>query len=279
MGLSRRTKAVYCQTLKSFLEYFPVHPKTITGSEMRKYLETLTCSATTYNLHISAIRFFYSHVIREDLSTKIASSLPFKKRPKTIPIVFSREELTRLFSLTENLKHRLILKTGYAFGMRIASVARIRLSDFDWDRNLINIRADKGKKDRQVMLSHNYKQEIQQYIKLYAPRNYLFEGQQPFNHLSTRSIDNIFNAACKRAKTKEGATFHSLRHSFATHLLEQGVDIRVIQELLGHSSIKTTEIYTHVSTFHIRQIINPLDKISSDNVYNNHVVSKHSGRV
>jgi len=148
----------------------------------------------------------------------------------------------------------------YSAGLRVGEAVRIKIGDIDSIRKLIHIRQAKGKKDRYTLLSDSVLEMLRKYYKQYKPKDYLFEGSNGRSHLAERSIQNVYHRAIEIAKIKKKVTVHSLRHSFATHLLESGIDLRYIQELLGHSSSKTTEIYTHVSKKSISEIINPLDK-------------------
>ena len=166
-----------------------------------------------------------------------------------------------LFRAVLNPKHRMILMITYSAGLRIGEVTRLRPEEIDTKRRMINIRGAKGKKDRYTMLSEKLTKELASYLQMYQPKKYLFEGDRESKPYSLSSIQHVFRNAVERAGIKKHVTVHTLRHSFATHLLEQGVDLRYIQELLGHASSKTTEIYTHVSTKNIAGIRSPLDNL------------------
>jgi site-specific recombinase XerD len=175
-------------------------------------------------------------------------------------VVLSEEEVSRLFAATNNLKHKALLMLIYSAGLRISEALQMKISDIDSNRMQITIRQGKGKKDRTGLLSEQMLTILRSYYQLYEPRQYLFEGSSGGKY-STRSAQQVLRQACQRAGIHKKVTLHTLRHSFATHLLEAGTDLRYIQVLLGHSSSKTTEIYTHVSTKALKDIKSPLDRL------------------
>lgn len=211
-------------------------------------------SNTYQNMAINAIRF-YQVVILGKSMPRLATR---PKREKKLPCVLSETEVIALLKTIANQKHYCILSLIYSAGLRISEAISLEIRDIDAERGVIQIRQAKGKKDRQVPLSQRLYKHILEYISCFQPRKYLFEGQAGENY-SARSIQNIFARACHDAGIVKEATVHTLRHSFATHLLEKGTDLRIIQEILGHSSSKTTEIYTHVSTKLIGKIHSPFD--------------------
>jgi len=188
----------------------------------------------------------------------------FHQRPrpqKKLPKVLAKEEVKAIFDITSNIKHKTALMLAYSCGMRVSEVANIKVLDIDSARMVVNIKQAKGRKDRVVPLSETMLVQMRDYYKAYRPRIWMFEGQKVGNSITIRTLQRVFNDAVKKANIKKPVSFHSLRHSYATHLLEQGVDLRYIQELLGHSSSKTTEIYTHVSNKSLKLITNPLDTL------------------
>jgi len=189
--------------------------------------------------------------------------LPFPRRESKLPNVLSHREVLAIFDATENLKHKTMILMGYAAGLRVSEVVNLRITDIDSERMVISIKAAKGKKDRCVMLSEALLDTLRLYFKAYRPKNWLFEGQN-FDQYSVRGLQKIFQTAKVKARIRKDVSFHSLRHSFATHLHEAGTDIRVIQELLGHNSTKTTEIYTHISNRTIQKVQSPLDALMND---------------
>jgi len=207
---------------------------------------------------VNAIKFYYEQVMKRD---KEFYDLPRPKKPLKLPSVLAEEEVIGLIQKIKNLKHRTIILTGYAGGLRVSEIVNLKLNDIDSKRMMIHIRGAKGKKDRMVPLSKKLLEVLREYYKLYKPKDYLFEGQNG-DAYSTRSIQLIMSDAKLKAKVKKKGSTHMLRHSYATHLMESGTDIRIIQELLGHNSIKTTMRYTHVTKKNLSKIESPLDKLS-----------------
>ncbi|MDP9230096.1 MAG: tyrosine-type recombinase/integrase [Bacteroidota bacterium] len=186
--------------------------------------------------------------------------LPRAQKPQQLPSVFAEEEVKQLILATENLKHRSMLCLAYAGGLRVSEIVNVKLTDVDSKRMVITLRQAKGKKDRQVMLSEKLLLLLREYFKEFKPKHWLFEGQSG-DQYSTRSVQEVIQQAKKKAGIKKKGSIHALRHSFATHLLEGGTDIVSIKELLGHTSLRTTMIYTHVSKKHLSKIQSPLDKL------------------
>ena len=185
------------------------------------------------------------------------------KRPKKdrkLPVVLSKEEVKKTLDATSNIKHKAILMLMYSGGLRV-EIIRLRPEDIDANRKLIYIRASKGRKDRYILLSDVALQTLREYWKKEKPQKWLFPGWNKEKHITSRTVQKIFQNACRKAGINKNVSVHSLRHSFATHLLESGINLRYIQELLGHKSSKTTEIYTHVSTKDLRAIKSPLDSL------------------
>ena len=175
--------------------------------------------------------------------------------------MLSPKEVNKIINLTENLKHKTILLLIYSAGLRLGELLNLKIADIDSHAMKIHIRQGKGKKDRYLMLSENVLQLLRQYYKVYKPKEFVFEGQKGGQY-TPKSVQNIFKASIQKAGIKKKATVHSLRHSFATHLLDDGTDIRYIQELLGHKRLETTQIYTHVSSYSINKIKSPADKLN-----------------
>ncbi len=184
------------------------------------------------------------------------------RKDKKLPVILSQDEVARILTSIENMKHRAILMLVYSSGLRVGEVVRLKPEDIDGKRMLIHIRGAKGRKDRYTMLSETALKVLREYKEQYKPVNWLFEGARSGRYLSTRSAEKIFENACKKAQIGKDVSVHTLRHSFATHLLESGTDLRYIQEILGHQHSKTTEIYTHVSTKSIGKIKSPLDNLN-----------------
>lgn len=205
---------------------------------------------------ISALRLFCVSVLglrMEDLP------LERPRREKRLPVVLSHDELMRFLAAVTNPKHLAILSLAYSAGLRVSEVVRLRFEDLDRERGVILVRGGKGRKDRCTLLSDTALTLVDAYLEGVRPERWLFPGSHPGRHLSARSVQKVTAAARIRAGITKPLTPHILRHSFATHLLEGGTDVRLIQELLGHNSVRTTEIYTHVSQRHLRRIRSPLD--------------------
>lgn len=213
----------------------------------------------TLNSHYSAIQFWYEKVAR--LGRFEYNGLIRPRKQKSLPKVMSHRQVKLLFGELNNLKHQCMLYLAYGAGLRSGEIIHLRKHDIRFDRNELMVRKGKGAKDRLLMLSPVIGKLLQQYIEEYQPQFWLFEGQQKGAPYTTRSLGEVFKRARERAKIDEHFTLHCLRHSFATHLLEKGTDVRIIQELLGHSDIKTTLIYTHVSNRIIRNVKSPLDDL------------------
>lgn len=209
------------------------------------------------NSKINAIKFYFEQVLHQE---KMFFDIPRPKKPSTLPKLLSKAEVTAIFSQVNNPKHLLILKLCYGMGLRVSEIVGIEIGHIDSDRMLVLISAAKGKKDRYVTLPDSILPLLRDYYKNYKPKKYLFEGQYGGKY-SVSSVQTIFKRALKKAKIHKYVGVHSLRHSYATHLIENGVDIRLIQELLGHNSIKTTQIYTHVTFNTKNQVKSPLDTL------------------
>ncbi len=220
---------------------------------------TLNLSENTLHSRINAIKFYYEKVLGKE---KIFFEIPRPKRPLQLPNVLAISQVERLFSKLENLKHKTMLFLAYSAGLRVGEVVSLRIKDIHSERMVINIKGAKGKKDRMVVLSQGILELLRKYYATYKPKYWLFEGQQKEEPYSTRSLQQIFHRAKNEAKIIQDVTFHSLRHSYATHLHERGTDIRLIQELLGHNDIKTTLRYTHVSNRTIQNIVSPFDNLN-----------------
>jgi site-specific recombinase XerD len=186
---------------------------------------------------------------------------PRLKKEHKLPNVLAKEDVSKILNAVKNEKHKAILYLVYSAGLRVGEVVRLQIDDIDSKRMLIKIRQGKGRKDRYTLLSETALKQLKKYYMLYKPEKWLFPGGKDGSYITERSVEKIFENACNNAKVRAEATVHTLRHSFATHLLEGGTDLRYIQELLGHTSSKTTEIYTHVSEKKLSNIKSPLDNL------------------
>ncbi len=259
---SDATIKVYRTLFIIFLCHFSGHkPSTITKNEVMDFLlayrNSEKWSATIQNQFISAIKFFFEELLKRP---KEFYDLPRAQKPEQLPAVFAEEEVKQLILATENLKHRSMLCLAYAGGLRVSEIVNVKITDVDSKRMVIILRQAKGKKDRQVMLSEKLLVMLREYFKEFKPKIWLFEGQSGGQY-STRSVQEVIQQAKQKAGIKKKGSIHALRHSFATHLFEGGTDIASIKELLGHTSLRTTMIYTHISKKHLSKIQSPLDKL------------------
>lgn len=210
-------------------------------------------SSSTINLYLCAIKFFYRSVL--GLTDSI--NIRFIRRRKRLPVVLSHEEVGRIIEILKNKKHRLMISLAYGAGLRVSEVINLKIADLDFDRGLIYVRRAKGDKDRVTLLPEKLVPELQEFFAGKEFKDLLFVSQRG-GRLSSRTLQKVFEQSLKRAAINKNASFHSLRHSFATHLLENGTDIRYVQAFLGHQSIKTTQLYTSVTSLGISKIKSPL---------------------
>ena len=259
---SKSTIRNYTDCLLPFLFHYRERrvsdlPKHEIESYLLGLLRERRLAETTVNMHINAIKFFYEIVCERP--KEYYDVLRPKRRVQNVT-VFSADEVRRIIQAIANAKHCLMIMIAYAAGLRVSEICALRIKDIDSARMVLHIRQSKGKKDRQVVLSPTLLAAMRDYYKAYRPKEFLFEGQEGGPY-SPRSIQLILATAKKRSGVKREGSIHALRHSFATHLLEGGTDLRIIQELLGHNDIKTTLRYTHVSTAIIGKVVSPLDKL------------------
>lgn len=258
---SEYTLRNYSSAFREYLNYFRGKPiDSLSQDQIEKYLlyliENRHVSASYQNISINAIKFYYEKVLGND---RITVDIKRPVRENMLPEVLTEDEVERLINCTENTKHRCILMTLYSAGLRLGEVVKLKIADIDSKRKLIIVRGGKGKKDRYTLLSENLLRMLKKYYIKEKPKDWLFEGTLGGQY-SMQSIQHIMADAVKRAGIRKHATVHTLRHSFATHLLENGTDLRYIQSILGHNSIKTTQIYTHITSKGIQGIMNPLDR-------------------
>lgn len=265
-GYSLKTKKAYINHIRRFFSYINKDLDKISDDEIRKYviflIEKEGVSHSYVNQAISSIKFLCNNVINKNC---IIDTISRPKKEKKLPMVLSFQEVTKILTALKNEKHKTILFLIYSAGLRVGEVVKLKAEDIDSERMLIHVVQGKGKKDRYTLLSQVTLEQLRRYFRLYQPEKWLFPGQNNKGHITERTVEKIFKNACKIANIKKKVSVHSLRHSFATHLLEGGIDLRYIQELLGHASSKTTEIYTHVTQKSLRNINSPLDKIMINN--------------
>ncbi len=262
MRYSSKTISTYKTLFEEFINFYPSKPiDEITEPEILSYVRYLVlkrCISASYqNQAINSIKFYYEKVRSGERKFYLLER-PIKEQK--LPTVLSVEDVQLLIKVTKNLKHRTVIMLCYSGGLRLSELLNLRIKDIDSHRMQIFIQAGKGKKDRYTLLSEKLLPLLRQYYQEYKPREYLIEGSDGGRY-SERSIQQIVKTALEKAKLNKHASVHSLRHSFATHLLENGTDLRYIQSLLGHGSSKTTEIYTHVTSKAFKGIKSPLDDL------------------
>ena len=259
-GYSPKTLRAYVYAVHNFVRYHKRPAEQMGAPEARAYvlhlIEDKQAASATANQAVCALRFFYTQVLRRPFDLK---DLPFGKRRRTLPSVLTEKEVLALLDAEKNVKYRAVLMTLYSGGLRLQEVLQLRPQDIDSIGMRIHVRAGKGGKARYVMLAHTLLDTLREYFKLYKPKKWLFCGQSLEEPLHPRSVQRMIKQAAAAAGLRKRVSAHILRHSFATHLLERGTNLRYIQELLGHSSIKTTMIYTHVSRRALSQVVSPLD--------------------
>jgi site-specific recombinase XerD len=252
----------YIWCIARFARYFNASPARLGPEQVRAFLVHLVqerrVSLSQYKQTRSALRFLYRVTLGRD---DVPESIPPVKQPRTLPVVLSPDEVVRFFAAIRNIKHRAILMTAYAGGLRVSEVAALRVTDIDSQRMVIHVRRGKGQKDRYVMLSPRLLEMLRMYWKAVRPRDFLFPGANLDRPITTASVQKVCQRARKAAGMGKNITAHTLRHSFATHLLEAGTDLRTIQVLLGHRSFSTTARYLHVATASLPSVKSPLDRL------------------
>jgi integrase/recombinase XerD len=256
---SIRTRHLYLSANSEFLRYIRKDPMQVENEDVKNFLSEYISkkdpSSSTINCVINGLKFFYGSI----LTRKFMYSFNRPRRDKKLPSVLSKEEIALIINKTINLKHKTLLSIIYSAGLRVSEAVKLRKDNIDFIRKCINIRSGKGRKDRMTLLSEKTSKLLIKYLDYERSKSYVFPGQNRETHLSIRSAQAIFMQSLKRAGIEKNVSIHSLRHSFATHLLENGIDIRFIQHLLGHKNLITTEIYTHVSKKSFMNIKSPFD--------------------
>ena len=260
---SESTVATYSEALKTFFVFYREKPiAEITNEDVivynNEHILKNNLSASYQNQIVNAIKLFFK-TIRD--TKMLVDKIHRPKRAKVLPNVLSKEEVKLILNAHSNLKHRMMLCLIYSCGMRCGELLALQPIHIDSKRNIVLIKNSKGKKDRIVPLSPKILEMLREYYKIFKPLTYLFEGQNKGVPYDSRSLQQVLKQALQKTRITKPVTLHWLRHSYATHLLESGTDLRYIQELLGHNSSKTTEIYTHVSTKSIQQIKSPFDEL------------------
>jgi len=254
---SASTVKSYVSVLKAYIKFVDGDFFGVPSESVKNFLfekkKRSNCSGKTLVVYLSALKFFYKEVLR--IPFELDVKMP--KKESTLPVVLSNEEVVRVIRTFRNLKHRLIVMVAYGSGLRVSEIVNLRVFDLDFKSNTIHIRGAKGRKDRITILSPKANQELRVFTMDTYKNDYVFPSQKG-GRLTTRAVQKMFKSGLRRAKIFKRATFHSLRHSFATHLIQNGTPTRYVQELLGHRNIRTTERYTHVATNHLRRVKSPL---------------------
>ncbi len=260
---STNTINAYQRGLDVFLGYVLSHKiERVNGSDVENFFfyaqKDLNYGYSMMKQLLASVKFLYQEVLKESIGFDFNVTL---KRPSKLPAVLSVEEVERLLKSFSNIKHKAIFTLCYSSGMRLGEILKIKISDIDSDRMQIRIQQGKGSKDRFSILAPKVLHLLRDYVKEYRPKEYLFEGKNGGAY-SSSSIQSLMRRHKQKAGIRKSATVHTLRHSFATHLLDNGTDIRFIQELLGHKHISTTQIYTHVSTRSLKDVKSPIENLS-----------------
>jgi integrase/recombinase XerD len=257
--LAPRTQEGYIRTIKNFSAFLDASPAKASFEDLRRYqlhLVSSGASAALINSSLTALRFLFMVTLRKP---EAVAHLPFVRKPRKLPVVLSPEEVCRFLEAAPGLKAA--LSVAYGAGLRASEVVSLKPTDIDSARMVIRVEQGKGRKDRYVMLSPQLLELLRAWWKAARPQGWLFPGQNRVSSLSTRQFNRACHSAAQRAEIDKPVTPHTLRHSFATHLLEQNIDIRVIQVLLGHAKLETTALYTQVATRTIREVMSPLDQL------------------
>lgn len=261
-GYSPNTIKTYSTEFAQLLKIINNHPvDNLTPGELRSFflycINTLKLSENLIHSRINAVKFYFEQVLKRE---KMFLDIPRPKKPSILPKAISTQDIKKMLLVLDNIKHQLLLKMCYGMGLRVSELVNLKITDIDSKRMQVLICQSKGKKDRYVILPESVLDQLRIYYLEYKPKDYLFEGQNGGQY-SVRSVQQVFKNAMKKAKINKKVGVHSLRHSYATHLIEQGTDIRFVQELLGHKDIKTTMIYTGLTDQTKRKIKSPLDSL------------------
>jgi len=264
-GLTPKTQKIYLREVSNYAKYFGKSPEELGEKDLREYLLYLLnerkLAKGTYRFYYQGLKFLYKHTLKRE---EVVEKIRCPRGKKKLPVVLDLAEVKMLLSVMENIKHRAILTITYSAGLRISETAHLKVSDIDSKRMMVRVQQGKGGKDRYTILSQTALECLRQYWRAYRPKDWLFEGQKEGTHICLSSIRQIFVEAKERAGITKPVSPHSLRHAFATHLIEAGTSLHHVQLLLGHRSPKTTTVYLHVSKMNLAQVTNPLDSIPEE---------------
>lgn len=259
-GFTTDTIRAYIFHNSKFLEFVGKKPEQVNADDVKNYIAhimtDLGYKPASTGLALSALRFYYEEILDKNIFVKIKAPKPEKKQPT----VLTKYEIGKMIEVTKNLKHKLLLEFLYSSGLRVSEAVQMQINDLDWHEKIGMVKGGKGKKDRNIILSDRLIEHVKEYLATREDKNpYLFNIRD--THITIRQAQRIVKEAAVKAKIRKRVFCHALRSSFATHLLESGTDIRIIQELLGHSNLATTQKYTKVTTEQIKKVENPLDKL------------------
>ncbi len=261
-GMAPKTCSAYLSWVRRLVRFCRVVPDQLTTDQVRAFLLHLTqerkLSFSTFNQALNAARFFFLEVLKRPF---VVEGLRYQKAPRRLPVVLNDEEVSRLLAAAVSLRDRALLETAYATGMRVSEVTRLLITDLDSERMAIRVEQGKGRKDRYVMLSQSLLETLRAYWRESKPKLFLFPGVGGKKPLCVSAAQKAFDRARLQAGIRKPVSFHTLRHSFATHLIESGTSVRTIQALLGHRSLQTTERYTHLAQNYLHQTTSPLDRL------------------
>lgn len=264
-GITPRTQTAYLREIAKLENYFNRSPEELGEEEVKEYLvhmlEERGLSSGTYKYYAAGIKFLYRTTLNRG---EVVEKIKYPKAKIKLPVVLDLSEVRTMLSVMENLKHRAVLTITYSAGLRVSETAHLKVTDIDSKRMMVRVRQGKGGKDRYTILSKTTLECLREYWRAYRPKDWLFEGQKEDSHICYTSIRNIFVEAKERAGITKPVGPHSLRHAFATHLIEAGTSLHHVQLLLGHKSPKTTTVYLHVSKMNLAQVCSPLDSIPEE---------------
>lgn len=260
--IGEKTQRDYIRNVKTFTIFLGRSPDTAIPEDLRLFQlhqRQNHVGTSTINCSVSALRFFFTITLDR---AEMSRHLTLMHEPRKIPVVLSPEEVARFIEAAPGVKYKAAFSVAYGAGLRVSEVAALKVSDIDSQRMMLRVEQGKGRKDRYAMLSPRLLDLLREWWRIARPRVWLFPGQNPINPASTRQLNRACHMAADMAEIGKRVTPHTLRHSFATHLLEQNIDIRVIQVLLGHAKLETTALYTRVATKTIRDVMSPLDRLA-----------------
>ena len=261
-GLSENTQQSYLTCVKQFVGHFMISPERLGLNDIRSYqlylIRERNVAESSFNVHVAALKFLYGITLQRSWNLDL---IPYHRKSKRLPVVLSREEVVQLYHAVSSLKHKAIVLTLYSTGLRVSELVHLKVHDIDSSRMLVRVQEGKNRKDRYVGLSPKLLELLRQYWRSTepSPRTWLFPGDSPGHPLTRCGVGKMIRKAKERAGIHKPVSPHTLRHSFATHLLESGVDIRRIQLMMGHGSLRSTVQYLHVASNSLREVPNPLD--------------------